>query len=56
MEPAARNNAFDKLTWRALWWFRWAAVATVVFGLLIIADRAAATRYNGDFWKSTPPA
>ena len=34
MEPAARNNAFDKLTWRALWWFRWAAMATVVIGVL----------------------
>ena len=30
MEAPARNNAFDKLTWRALWWFRWAAAATVV--------------------------
>ncbi len=36
MDPAARNNAFDKLTWRALWWFRWAAASTVALGLLII--------------------
>ena len=43
MDAAARNNAFDKLTWRALWWFRWAAAATVAFGVLIIARRAAAT-------------
>jgi len=35
MEPAARNNAMDKLSWRALWWFRWAAVATVVTGFLL---------------------
>ena len=28
MDAAARNNALDKLTWRALWWFRWAAAAT----------------------------
>ena len=34
MEPAARNNAIDKLTNRALWWFRWAAVATLVTGIL----------------------
>src|SRR3954462_8561251 len=33
MDPAARNNAFDKLTWRALWWFRWAAMATFLFGI-----------------------
>ena len=50
MDAAARNNALDKLTWRALWWFRWAAAATVVFGLLIIAVSAAATVYDGDFW------
>ena len=29
MDPGARNQAFDKLTWRTLWWFRWAAAATV---------------------------
>jgi uncharacterized membrane protein len=36
MEAAARNNAIDKLASRALWWFRWAAVATVATGLLIL--------------------
>ena len=40
MDAAARNNALDKLTWRALWWFRWAAAATVVFGILIVAVAA----------------
>ena len=53
MDGAARNNAFDKLTWRALWWFRWAAMATVVFGILIIAIEGG-NLYTGDFWKSTP--
>jgi uncharacterized membrane protein len=52
MDGAARNNAFDKLTWRALWWFRWAAAATVAFGLLIIAVNPDG--YKRDFWKSTP--
>jgi uncharacterized membrane protein len=52
MEGAARNNAFDKLTWRALWWFRWAAMATVTFGLLVIAV-GGSDKFNGDFWKST---
>ena len=37
MEAAARNNAIDKLASRALWWFRWAAVATLVTGLMILA-------------------
>ena len=49
MEPAARNSAFDKLTWRALWWFRWASAATVVFGLLILAVGGSDV-YSGDFW------
>src|ERR1700704_2882623 len=52
LDPAARNQAFDKVTWRALWWFRWAAVATVVMGVLIIAIEGS-DFYNGDFWKST---
>jgi uncharacterized membrane protein len=51
MEPAARNNALDKLTWRALWWFRWAAAATVVFGILIIA--VFPDNYKSEFWKSS---
>jgi len=34
-EAKARNIAIDKVTRRALWWFRWAAVATVVLGLMI---------------------
>jgi len=55
MDPAARNNALDKLTWRAMWWFRWAAMATVVFGILIIAVHSgdAGGKYNGDYWRST---
>jgi uncharacterized membrane protein len=36
MEGAARNNAIDKLASRALWWFRWAAAATLATGLLIL--------------------
>ena len=36
MEAAARNNAIDKLASRALWWFRWAAVATVATGIMIL--------------------
>ena len=35
MDAGARNNAFDKLTWRALWWFRWAALATFLFGIML---------------------
>jgi uncharacterized membrane protein len=52
MDPAARNNAMDKLTWRALWWFRWAAAATVAFGILIIGIEASDI-YDGDYWFKT---
>jgi uncharacterized membrane protein len=54
MDPAARNNAFDKLTWRALWWFRWADAATVLFGMLVLMVGGSDKHFNGDFWKSTP--
>jgi len=52
MEPSSRNDALDKLTWRALWWFRWSAAATVLFGLLIIAI-APKGLYGKDFWVHT---
>lgn len=35
-EARARNVSIEKLASRALWWFRWAAVATLVMGLLIV--------------------
>jgi uncharacterized membrane protein len=53
MEPSARNNAFDKLTWRALWWFRYAAMFTVASGLLILLIVGFGDDgYGSDFWKS----
>jgi uncharacterized membrane protein len=56
MEAAARNNAIDKLASRALWWFRWAAVATVLTGLLILAfqrDPTGKTQITSmDYFKS----
>jgi uncharacterized membrane protein len=36
MEAATRNEAIDKLADRALWWFRWAAMATLLTGLVIL--------------------
>jgi uncharacterized membrane protein len=32
----ARNEALTKLATRALWWFRYAALGTAIFGILII--------------------
>jgi hypothetical protein len=56
MEPPARNAAFDKVTWRALWWFRWAAAATIVFGLLLLMVGSMSDQiglYKGDYWMHT---
>src|SRR5437899_1847567 len=55
MDPAARNQALDKITWRALWWFRWAAAATVLFGLLILGAGGFKSTdvYSKDFWIHT---
>ena len=52
MEGAARNNAIDKLASRALWWFRWAAVATVVSGLLILGFQEQLNKM--EYFKSAP--
>ncbi len=58
MEAAARNNAVDKLASRALWWFRWAALATVVTGLMILGfqrDSSGSTQLSSmDYFKSMP--
>jgi uncharacterized membrane protein len=55
MDPAARNNAMDKITWRALWWFRWAAAATFGFGILLLLLQKYGDKtqmFSGDYWKS----
>ena len=52
MEGAAGNNAIDKLASRALWWFRWAAVATVVTGLLILGFQDHFS--DSGYFKSAP--
>jgi uncharacterized membrane protein len=52
LSPGARNEAFDKLTWRALWWFRWAAMATFLMGILMLGIYSSdssdyLTKYSG---------
>jgi uncharacterized membrane protein len=47
LSPGARNEAFDKLTWRALWWFRWAAMATFLMGLVLLGLNASS---EDTFW------
>ena len=43
-EGKARNIAINQIARRALWWFRWAAIATLVTGLLI-------TGLIKDYWQ-----
>jgi uncharacterized membrane protein len=47
LSPGARNEAFDKLTWRALWWFRWAAMSTFAFGILMLGIYSSADLPSG---------
>jgi uncharacterized membrane protein len=37
MSAEGRTEAQRKITWRALWWFRWAALLTFLLGLSIVA-------------------
>ena len=49
-EGKARNISIDKLARRALWWFRWASVVTLGFGLLIVGvPNEAGVSYMKDF-------
>lgn len=56
----ARIEAFDKVTWRALWWFRMAAAATFVTGVIMLgivgsdySDTAATSIYWGAILATT---
>jgi uncharacterized membrane protein len=37
MEPGARGEALRKVTFRALWWFRWAALFTFLTGIWLMS-------------------
>ncbi len=50
-EARARNVSIDKLASRALWWFRWAAIVTLVLGLLIVG---ATENYMENFMSDDP--
>ncbi len=36
LSDGARSEALRKLTFRALWWFRWAALLTFLFGVVLL--------------------
>ncbi len=49
-EGKARNISIDKLARRALWWFRWASIVTLGFGLLLVGmPDAEGNSYMKDF-------
>jgi uncharacterized membrane protein len=56
-EAGTRNQALDKLASRALWWFRWAAAATFLFGLALLLHQEAPSGdpqlFDGDYLKSS---
>jgi uncharacterized membrane protein len=58
LDAGARNQAIDKLASRALWWFRWAAAATLMFGILILLAQKDSSGdvllFSTDYWKTGP--
>jgi uncharacterized membrane protein len=48
-DAPARTEAISKLVPRALWWFRWAAVFTVLSGFFILGFQE---NFDGDYMKS----
>ncbi|HEV7888393.1 MAG TPA: urate hydroxylase PuuD [Acidimicrobiales bacterium] len=51
-EAGPRTEAFRKLVPRALWWFRWGALLTVLSGFFILGFQDNLS--GGDYFKSTP--
>lgn len=37
LSDGSRSEALRKLTYRALWWFRWAALMTFLFGIVLMS-------------------
>jgi uncharacterized membrane protein len=50
-EAGPRTEAFRKLVPRALWWFRWGAMLTVISGLFVLGFQ---DQFDNDYFK-TPP-
>ncbi|HJL89687.1 MAG TPA: urate hydroxylase PuuD [Acidimicrobiales bacterium] len=50
MGEAARGEALRKITWRTLWWFRWAAALTWVSGIWILAHQEVLS--STTYWQS----
>src|SRR5205814_6204677 len=50
-DAGPRTEAFRKLVPRALWWFRWGALFTVLSGFLILGFQQ---QYKGSYFTSAP--
>src|SRR5205085_3091556 len=50
-EAGSRTEATAKLVPRALWWFRWGAMLTLLSGISILAFQ---DQFNGDYFKTAP--
>ena len=48
-DAAVRGGAIQKLVPRALWWFRWAALVTVISGFFILGFQE---QFDGDYMKT----
>jgi uncharacterized membrane protein len=46
LSDGARSEALRKLTFRALWWFRYAALMTFLFGIVIVGIRSSEENSN----------
>ena len=53
MSDGARGEALRKITWRTLWWFRWAAMLTWVSGIWILAHNRAFGELMPDYWNTS---
>ena len=53
-EAPARNESTAKLVPRALWWFRWAAMLTLLTGLMILGFQEQTGQVDGDYFKQPP--
>jgi uncharacterized membrane protein len=57
LDAGARSQSIDKLASRALWWFRWAAAATFLFGLALLLHQEGPSGdpqlFDSDYLKSS---
>jgi uncharacterized membrane protein len=49
LSDGARSEALRKLTFRALWWFRYAALATFLFGIALLGIQSKSSNGSPDY-------